>query len=127
MKPYVFKQLKRPKYGNSKCTWMGETFDSILERDRWIFLQDAQRAGRISRLARQVRIKLESNGQHIATYVADHCYFCHDAGRYIVEDCKSPVTAAESTFRLKAKLYKAQYGNDIYLVTKATLTSLPCP
>jgi len=49
---------RESKYNARKVEFMGEMFDSVLERDRYIFLKAEQDAGRISNLRRQVEYEL---------------------------------------------------------------------
>jgi hypothetical protein len=114
---------KRPKYGNKKVLFMGEKFDSIVERDRYIFLLDAQKQGLITNLERQVPYRLEVNGKLICKLVADHRFHVTGHGT-ITEDVKSPASITRG-FRIKAKLFEALYHKPIHIVTKDNLDELP--
>lgn len=100
---------KKSKYGNKKVTYAGQIFDSIGERDRYFYLQEAERQGRIKDLKCQVRFPLDVNGLKVCAYIADFVYFLPD-GHRIVEDYKGAIT---DVFRLKAKLFKAIYGMEV--------------
>lgn len=104
-------RTKRLKYGNRKVVYQGKKFDSIGERDRFIFLQDMQRNGVISGLRCQVSFDLVVNGLKVCRYVADFVYE-HD-GQEVVEDYKGFRTA---TFNLKEKLMLAVHGIKIRVV-----------
>lgn len=72
---------------------------------RWVELLAQQRAGKIDELARQVRYRLDVNGQLIAHYVADFVYV--RGGERITEDVKGYRTRE---YLLKRKLMKAVHG-----------------
>lgn len=111
---------KRRKYGNRKVECLGESFDSILEKNRWLVLKKWQADGKISGLERQVTFRLTAHQQPICKYIADFTYRIGD--REITEDAKGVLT---DTFRIKAKLFHAQFGRHIHIVTKQTLQELP--
>lgn len=93
-------------------------FDSIGERDRYVFLLSEQEAGRIRNLQRQVKYALTINDDHICNYIADFVYF-KDNGT-IVEDYKGVIT---DVFELKAKMFKACYGFDITITRRPSWRS----
>ena len=107
--------MKKSKYGNKKCEYLGLKFDSIGERDRYIFLLDCQSRGKIGYLQLQVPFELCVNETIICKYVADFVY-CKD-GREIVEDFKGIETAV---FKNKKKLMKAIHGIDVKVVKNPT-------
>ena len=107
--------FKRPKYRNTRITVDGIKFDSKAEARRWNELKLLERAGEITKLERQIRFPLLSNGEKIGHYVADFGYFTKEAR--VVEDVKSPATASTRLFQMKKKMMKAQYGIDV-VVTK---------
>jgi hypothetical protein len=111
---------KRSKYGNRKVDCLGEAFDSILERNRWLVLRDAEAKGLIHGLERQKSYTLTAHGHPICNYLADFDY--RKDGKWITEDAKGVQT---DVFRLKRKLFEAQTGRRLHLVTKATLSDLP--
>ena len=118
------KKKKRSKYGNKKVSYQGRTFDSIIERDRYIFLQDAQRRGEIQNLRCQVSFDIDVNGEHCCKYVADFVYtkeYRRPLGGHVqesvVEDVKGMATAM---FKLKAKLMRAVHGIDVRVVKSPT-------
>ncbi len=105
---------KPSKYRNRKVTEDGVTWDSKKELARWQVLYPLFRAGRITKLRRQVRYPLTTvsrlTGERVkvATYVADFAYV--EAGLEVVEDVKG--------FRTREYLKKrahllAEYGIEI--------------
>lgn len=110
---------KHNKYHNKKCEYKGLKFDSLLERDRFIHLEDCQKDGIIHSLDRQIRIPLVVHGALICHYVADFQY--NIAHEKIIEDCKGILT---DVFVIKAKLFKAIYGFDIQIVKRENVTTL---
>ncbi len=105
---------KRPrKYGNKPATVDGIRFDSRAEARRWQELKLLERAGEIAGLERQVRFSIDWNGSPITTYVADFVYIDCRTGARIVEDIKGVATPE---FKLKAKLFEANYGFPITVV-----------
>ncbi len=102
------------KYRSVKAVIDGEQFDSKKEANRWIELSMLQRAGKISRLRRQVAFTVIEaktlNGHHIrpAKYIADFVYV--ENGKTIVEDVKGVRT---QVYTLKKKLMFEKY--DIWI------------
>lgn len=112
---------KRPKYGNRKVLYRGDLFDSILERDHFIFLEREQSEGRITGLERQAEYPLVVNGQHVCSIRLDYRY--RMGGRLVVSDAKGIVTP---DWRIKAALFTALYEMPIHIVTKKNISRLPC-
>ena len=90
-------------------------FDSILERNRFIFLDAEQRAGNISNLRLQVPFELipnqRVNGKLIekkCSYIADFVYM--KDGKMVVEDVKSVATQKKESYIIKRKLMLKVYG-----------------
>lgn len=100
------------KYRNVPVTWEGMRFDSKRELKRWQELRLMYSAGKIRGLSRQVRFKIEVDGQHICDYIADFQYVVRRGGTrgLVVEDCKGVKTAV---YRLKKKLMRAVYSIEI--------------
>ena len=116
MKPIHISEItgtkkRRRKFGNKPIQIGTDKFDSRKEARRWRELLIMQRARLISDLKRQVRYKIEVNGLHVCTYVADFTYKL--GSQTIVEDAKSPITRTHAVYRLKAKLMKACHGISI--------------
>ena len=105
------------KYRNTPTDLDGIRFASKAEARRYAELKLLVRAGAITDLELQKRYALGAfDGSTLCTYVADFDYIDTSNGHHITEDVKSPATANNRTFRLKAKLFKAQYGRDIVIV-----------
>jgi hypothetical protein len=102
------------KYLNKKCEYDGLKFDSIKEMKYYVYLKNLQEKGTISNLKTQVKLPFLIENKKIFTYIADFTYN-DDFGLHIV-DVKSPITAKNSTFRLKKKLIEAQYKIEIEIV-----------
>lgn len=107
------------KYGARKVTdpITGEVFDSAKEHRRWCELRLLERAGKISKLRRQVKFvlipaqyegtyKLESETSYIADFV-----YKDENGKEIVEDTKGYKRgAAYQLFVIKRKLMLQKFG-----------------
>ncbi len=106
---------KPSKFGNKKVeTPTGEKFDSRREARRFGALVIRARVGEIRNLRRQVRYPLTAHGQPICVYVGDFEYEERDGVRWelVTEDAKGFETPE---FKLKAKLFAAEYGRAIRL------------
>ncbi|MCA0276281.1 MAG: DUF1064 domain-containing protein [Proteobacteria bacterium] len=104
---------KRNKFGARKTTVDGITFDSKAEATRWAVLKLQERLGLISNLRRQVWHSLQAaNGAVACRYRADFDYVDAD-GNPVTEDSKGYVTR---DFKIKAKLFKEQYGREIRVI-----------
>lgn len=112
---------KSNKYGASKVTFKGITFDSKYERDRYMFLAHMQKQGKISQLRLQVRFKIikkviklvpvqlktkirydEKVIEKDARYTCDFLY--REDDKIIVEEFKSVQTAELPDYVLRRKL-----------------------
>jgi hypothetical protein len=111
------------KYGNKKTVFNGLRFDSQGEARRYGELLILERIGKITKLERQVVFQLapavkfadEKKKKPSLRFVADFSY--RDAeGLLVVEDFKSPVTAAKSDFRIKRHLMKSVHDIDVLVV-----------
>ena len=97
--------FKERKYGNKKIENAEGIFDSKGEWQRWLFLKDAERSGRISNLRRQVEYELlptqyrneivhlktkdkvvQRVAERAVSYVADFVY--EKDGETVAEDFK---------------------------------------
>lgn len=100
------------KYHNIKTVINGERFDSRKEAARWQELLLLQRAGKITRLNRQVSYQLIPS-QYVdghlverpCNYVADFVYWQN--GKLVVEDTKGKKTPE---YIIKRKLMLQVYG-----------------
>lgn len=98
------------KYKNRKVEFQGIKFDSVKERNRYIYLLSLQQAGKITDLNLQVPFELQPKFEHkgkvirAIKYVADFTYIDSD-GRIHIEDTKGFKT---DVYELKKKmmLYK---------------------
>jgi hypothetical protein len=99
----------RPKFGNVKTEIDGLKFDSKREAKRWQELRVLERAGRIEKLQRQVKYRLEVNGVLIATYTADFVYdeLVKGDPKPVVEDVKG---WPNDRWPMKKKLMLACHG-----------------
>lgn len=91
--------MRYSKYRNKPTIVDGLRFASKREANRWKELCILQKAGKISRLQRQIRYPLVVNGEIVATYIADFVY--DENGMEIVEDVKGVRT---DVYKLKKKL-----------------------
>ena len=102
------------KYKNVKCEYKGIKFDSIKERNYYIYLEQLQRDGKIHDLQCQVKFKLQPafifKGKKIraVTYTADFTYYTQD-GQFHIVDTKGMKT---DVYKLKKKLMMYQ-GHEI--------------
>lgn len=97
------------KYRNVPTVVDGVSFASKAEARRWGELRLLERAGEIADLQVQPSFDLIVNGVKVCRYVADFGYLEVNGPR-IVEDVKSPATAANPVYRLKKKLLLACEG-----------------
>lgn len=101
---------KKTKYGNKKTIYDGITFDSIVEKDRYILLRKREKEGKIQGLKLQKRYLLQEafkyRGKAVRAihYVADF-YYIEDEEE-IVEDVKGVLT---EVFKIKQKIFKYIY------------------
>lgn len=105
-------RMRRPrsnsKYGNIKCEYDGQKFDSLKERNRYAELQLLQKAGEISELQRQVKFELQPAFYHAGRKIRPIIYVCDffykEKDKYIIEDVKSPATRNNAAYKLKKKM-----------------------
>lgn len=97
--------VRTDEAGKAARTVDGILFASAGEAHRYQELRLLEQAGEIRDLERQERFEIRVNGRHIASYVADFCYWRGD--ERIVEDVKGVRT---ETYRLKARLMLALHG-----------------
>ena len=95
---------KRHKYNAKRVMREGIQFDSMMEADRYRELQMLERAGQISSLRPHPVYELFSNGVLVCSYKGDAYYL--ENGKPVCEDTKGVSTPI---FRLKAKLFRANY------------------
>lgn len=117
----LLKRRTRSKFGNRKTVVDGITFDSAKEARRWMELCLLERAGEIKSLERQPRydlfaLKRDWRGKQmceatvvIGRFTPDFRYR-HTSGAWCVEDVKSPATRRETAYRLRKRIFEANYG-----------------
>ena len=106
--------INRPtKYRNTPTAVDGIRFASKREAKRYSELKLLERAGEISELALQPRFPFTVNDIKICTYVADFFYRDTRTDQGVIEDAKGVQTPE---FKIKAKLFRALYGQEIRLV-----------
>lgn len=110
------------KYHSRKVTRDGVTYDSVHEYNRFKELQLLERAGKITRLNRQIPYELipaqyatvidPKTGkekrvcvERSCQYVADFTYW--ENGKFVVEDAKGMKT---DVYKIKRKLMLSVYG-----------------
>ena len=99
------------KFGARKVVYQGITFDSTYERDRYIYLCQLQKEGKISGLRRQVRfilipktkVKYEERCVELASVYHNDFLYVED-GKYITEEFKSQMTSTLPDYVLRRKL-----------------------
>jgi hypothetical protein len=116
---------RRNKFGNIKCKYDGYVFDSKLEQARYQQLMLWERAGEISNLIVHPKYKLldgfrlpSGKKQQAITWSADFEYIDNDTGLRVVEDVKSPQTAAKDSFRIRVKMFQARYKIEVSVLLK---------
>lgn len=131
--------MRRPKYGNRKVEYKGITFDSARERDRYIFLCDAQERGLITDLRLQprytllpamyelVEIQLKTKTKKVSRcmqrpveYRGDFEYVRTSDGVRVTEDVKISPKMLPKEFVLKEKMFRFFMGYQIRKVYKPT-------
>lgn len=109
------------KYGSSKVEFQGIVFDSKYERDRYIYLLDQQKQGKISALRRQTPFllipkatklfpkQLKTKVKYVERVVELQSLYHNDFtyiedGKYICEEFKSAMTSKLADYILRRKL-----------------------
>ena len=114
------------KYNNRKVRCLGETFDSMLECERYKYLKALEQQKVISNLQRQVKYvllpsqrdsKTQKTIEREITYLADFVY--EKGSQTIVEDVKGLRT---DVYKIKRKLMLYFHGIRIKEVTKEVKT-----
>lgn len=135
MRKFFPKRQKGRKYNNKKVEYNGILFDSKKEKDRFVFLKDAEEQGLISNLQRQVKFELipaikEKYIKHLKTKekecertvqlaISYTCDFQYEKdGVMVVEDIKPSPALIPKEFVLKEKLFRYKYGFSIKRVYK---------
>lgn len=135
MRKFFPNRQKGRKYNNKKVEHNGILFDSKKEKDRFVFLKDAEEQGLISNLQRQVKFELlpaikEKYIKHLKTKekecertvqlaISYTCDFQYEKdGVVVVEDIKPSPALIPKEFVLKEKLFRYKYGFSIKRVYK---------
>ena len=102
------------KFGNIKLDTPSGVFDSRLEYQQFLDLNLLEKAGKISNLKRQVRIKLGQSEKCKVHYIADFVYFDNEKGVWVIHDTKGYETPE---FKLKLKWLLDTYKGFIFRVS----------
>lgn len=108
---------RRSKYGNRKTVVDGITFDSAKEAWRWQELKLLEKVGEVTHLERQVPFALHvrtlKDGAlvKVGKLTLDFVYQ-HFTGP-VYEDVKSPITRTETSYRLRKRMFEAEYSATI--------------
>jgi len=105
---------KRNKYGSSKQTYNGYSYDSKLEASYAQELDWLIKAGEVKKWERQHKISIDINGVHITNYYIDFKVYFTD-GRIEYHEVKG---WPSEVWRLKFKLSKAMYPDYKFVVIK---------
>lgn len=109
----VLKRSPRSKYGAKKKVVDGITFDSSKEAKRYCELKMLEKAGDVKELTLQPVFPIYvckyrgSDPVKVCDYIPDFRYREGPQGLLVIEDVKGVRTP---TYRLKKKLFEAQYG-----------------
>ena len=105
----------KPSRYRAKAVWSdGTFFHSKGELRRWEELKLLEKAGEISELERQVQYNLHvvgGDGQpvFVARFTPDF-KFIERSGEVVIEDFKSPASAKDEAYRLRKRMFEAEYG-----------------
>lgn len=109
----------KSKYHNKKVKFRGITFDSVKERDYYLYLLDREKRGEVRHINRQYKFEIIPSfttpaGEKIKaiTYLADFYFFDIVSNSWRVIDVKGYKT---DVYRLKKKLlaYKGIYIEEV--------------
>ena len=112
--------IRRNKFNAKKVTVDGIQFDSKREAAYYGELKLRERAGEVVSLRCHPTFTLTAHGKTICKFKPDFVFgdsnlrMADRAIRYV--DVKSPPTAKKADFRLKKKLFEAQYGVELEIV-----------
>jgi len=92
----------------------GTFFHSKGELRRWEELKMLEKVGEISALERQVSYDLhvttpEGEKVKIGSFRPDY-RFIERSGEVVIEDFKSPASAKDEAYRLRKRMFEAEYG-----------------
>ena len=117
----IFRQKKRPRYGNKKVEYEGHKFDSKRECEYYKVLRIMKAAGEIVDFSVHPKYiiidsyKCPSTGRKIpaTTYSADF-FVRYPDGTTKVIDVKSEATRKKDAYRIKKKAFEQRYGIAIH-------------
>lgn len=115
-------KVKREKYGSQTITVAETTYQSKWEMRRHGQLREQASAGLISDVRHQVEYPL-----HAVSPAGDRVYVCsffcdfvyRRLGAWVFEDTKSEATRRKEAYRIKAKMFEAEYGVKLLEVVRA--------
>lgn len=116
------KPAQKRKYRNQRVEAYGIVWDSKKELARYNALRLLEAVGQIKDLQRQVcfglapAVTIHGKKLRPLQYTADFAYYERDENGdwgYVVEDCKSPVTARETAYRIRRHLMKSVHCIEI--------------
>lgn len=119
------------KFSNIRCTYDGFKFDSLLEKNRYIFLKLQQKYNVISDLTvhpsyplgddEQGYVMIKSKSRNTkCTYTADFNYYIVETDEEVIEDVKSLATLEEYAFKVKRGVFEWFYNKTVNVVISAT-------
>lgn len=99
------------KYNAHKTVINGVQYDSLKEARIYQNLLNLQNKGIITHLERQKRFEIipKTKTERAAYYVADYVFFEVETNKWVVADCKSPITKKLPAYVLKRKCMKYRY------------------
>lgn len=103
---------KTPKFKNKKTEYNGVMFDSKKEVAYMQDLETLQLAGEVTKIERQIRMRLDVNGVHIAVYVLDFrvTYADGHVEHIDVKGYRNPKIPAYRVYLMKKRLVEALHG-----------------
>jgi Protein of unknown function (DUF1064) len=110
------------KFNAVRVEHEGMTFDSKKEFARYMELLLLQKAKLITDLVVHPSYVLRAGDSEICRYIADFTYY--QKGKWIVEDVKSEATARLPAFRIKLKLFHANFPNAEFRIIGAKAKSM---
>lgn len=105
--------MNRNKFKAKKIKVDGMVFDSKREYNRFLYLLELEKNGKIKHLDRQVKFELlpKQKGERAITYLADFVYV--DSDVLVVEDVKSKITKKQTDYIMKRKMIKYFWINNL--------------
>lgn len=116
-------KFKRPKYNNSKIVIDGKKFDSKLEANYYMYLQQLEAVGDIDSFKWQVKYELQPHfkldsdqkTRRAITYTAD--FVVNKNGIETVVDIKGSKFAVTQMFKMKKKMFEYKFGRKLTVIT----------